>query len=404
MSPNNQAYTFEKEMLAPASQVYQAFTNSTFARQWLSDNAIINARPGGHIFLVWNSGFYSSGEFVELIPDKKVVFTWSGRNEPGQTRIEVDLFEKGENTQVILKHSGIGAGEEWNQMVAELQEGWASGMENLASLLETGEDLRFTRRPMLGIGLNDFNAEIAQQLGVPVNEGLRIDSTIEGMGAQTAGLQSNDVIVAMGGYKVINFSDLATVLQRHRAGDPVEVQFYRGPEKRTVTMTLSGRPMPTLANTIGELADQAKARYAQINHDIDSFLEDVSQEEAAHKPAPAEWRIMDVLAHLIYDERAIQSFIAEVVCSREPHYDEYPSNQEFTNQATIAVYPTLSAIHQELKHAFQETTELYAHLPESFLPNKQGFWRLAYSVADQPIHYQAHLDQMRSALKSAREN
>ena len=403
MSPNSQSYSFEKDIHAPVSQVYQAFTNSSLVRQWLSDVAIMNARLGGYIFLAWNSGFYASGEFTEMVPNKKLTFTWSGRNEPGPTKVEVNLFTKGDNTQVQLIHSGIGPGEEWDTMVTELREGWTSGLENLASVLEKGEDLRFTHRPMLGIGLNDFNAEIAQQLGVPVSEGVRIDNTLEGMGAQAAGLQPNDVIVSLGGYQIQQFADLTTVMQRHRAGDQVEVQFYRGPEKKAVTMTLSGRPMPKLAISIHELADQVRSRFVKIKQDFDNFLENVSQEEAAYQPAPGEWSIMDILAHLIRDERGLQNYVLEIVGGREGHYDEYTGNQQFGNLALEAAYPTLPELGEALRHTYDETVGLYANLPESVLSQKSSFWRLAYGILESPFHYQAHLEQMQAVLQGARE-
>jgi len=403
MSPNSQSYTFEKEIAATPSLVYQAFINSTHLRQWLSDIAIMDAKPGGHIYMVWNSGFYTAGEFVELEPNKKVVFTWLGRGEPAQTKVEVNIFDKGGNTRLQLKHSGVGTGEEWKNVISEIQSGWPSSLENLTSLLETGEDMRFTRRPMLGIGLNDFNEEIAQHLGVPVNQGVRIDNTIEGMGAHAAGLQSNDVIVEIGGSQIINYSDLTTALQKHRSGDQVEVQFYRGSEKKAITMTLSGRPIPTIPATIADLAEQMRSRYANINRDMDGFLENVSDEEASYQPSPGEWSIKDVLAHLIHGERGFQNYMGEVVGERESHYDEFPANQQFRNEATLAVYPTLSELRQELKRAFQETAELYAHLPENFPAHKSGYWRLAYTGLENPFHYQAHLEQMQAALQAARK-
>jgi uncharacterized protein YndB with AHSA1/START domain len=402
MSAKTQTYTFVQDVHAPAPRVYQAFTNSSLLRQWLCDVAVINAKPGGYIYLVWNSGFYTAGEFVELNPNQRVVFTWFGRSEPGRTNVEVEIIDKGETTQVLLKHSGVGAEEEWKTVITEIQNGWTSSLVNLASVLETGEDMRFTRRPMLGIGLNAFNEEIALHIGVPVSQGLRIDSTLEGMGAHAAGLQSNDVIVTLDGYQTVSFADLATVLQKHRSGDQMEVQFYRGPEKRSVMMTLSGRPLPNIPATIAELAEKVRSRYADINRDMDDFLDDVSEEEASHRPAPDEWSIKEVLAHLIYDERNTQNYIGEVAGEWESHYSETTGNQQFRIDATLAVHPTLLDLRQELKRAFQETVEHYTHLPENLPAHKSSYWRIAYAGLDSPFHYQGHLEQMQAALLAAR--
>ncbi len=403
MSPETQSYHFEKEIRTPAGQVYDAFTNSSVLRQWLSDIVVLDAKPGGHILMAWNSGFYTAGEYLELEPNKKVVFSWMGRGEPGQTKVEVNISGKGDVTQLQLEHSGVGSGPEWDHTIEEIKEGWTSGLDNLASVLEIGEDMRFTRRPMMGIGLNDFNEEIAQVLGVPVSQGVRIDNTLEGMGAQAAGLGTNDVIVTLAGRQVNSFPDLAAALQKHRSGDKVEVLFYRGREKKSVTMTLSGRPIPAIPDTIAELAEKVRLRYAGISRDMDGFLDSVTDEEASHRPAPEEWCIKDVMAHLIHDERGTLNSIGEVVGEWEPYYNETPGNQQFRIEATRVVYPTLSELRNELKRAFEEIVELYAHLPETFRAHKSGYWRLAYLGLDSPFHYETHLEQMQAALKSARE-
>jgi uncharacterized protein YndB with AHSA1/START domain/uncharacterized damage-inducible protein DinB len=403
MPTETQSFSFEKTVTAAPDQVYRAFTNSTHLRGWLSDIAIADPRPFGRIYMAWNSGFYTNGEFVELELDRKVVFTWLGRNEPGQTRVEVMIYPQGSDSRVQLKHSGVGSGDEWAKVIEEIRTGWTASLENLAALMDTGEDLRLTRRPMMGITLNDFNEEIARRLGVPVSQGIRIDTTVEGMGAQTAGLESNDVIISMGGYKVLGFSDIANALQGHRAGDELEVQFYRGPEKKTIMMTLSGRSVPTTPATVAELAEKVRARYEEINRNLDEFLANISEEEAAHQPAPGEWSIKDVLAHLIHDERGFHNYITQVVDEHEAHYDDYPSNMQFLNDAMMSVYPTLAELRQALRHATQESVELFEHLPESFREHKGSFWRLVYAALSDPYHYIAHMEQMQAALAAARE-
>ena len=41
-------------------------------------------------------------------------------------------------------------------------------------------DLRFIRRPMLGVSLSHFSPEIATKLGIPVDHGIRLDGVLEG--------------------------------------------------------------------------------------------------------------------------------------------------------------------------------------------------------------------------------
>lgn len=188
----------QKTKAAP-EQVFYAFTHATALREWLSDAATVIARPGGRVYLAWNSGYTTNGEFTRVEPGKGLGFTWRGRGEPGPTQVTVELKPEGEGTEISLTHAEIGTGEVWKGLEEKFRTDWTNALENLASVLETGIDQRIARRPMLGIFLNDFNAEIARQMGIPVTEGIRIDELMPGLGAEKAGLQKNDVLVSMAG-------------------------------------------------------------------------------------------------------------------------------------------------------------------------------------------------------------
>ena len=282
----SQDFTHSQTFAAPPAQLYRAFTNSTFLREWLSDVATTAPRPGGYLFLAWNDGYYASGQFTSLAENEQVAFSWQGSNMPAPTQVNVRLNPAGEGTLLHLTHSALGEGDAWAGIAAQVQKGWQQSLENLASVLTTGEDLRFTRRPMLGIIIGEFNPETAARLGVPVSEGTRLDSVVEGMGAAAAGLQSDDVIVAVDGLPTTDFPSLTNALQAHRAGDTVEVAFYRGPDRLTTAMTLSGRPLPAIPATAGELASIAHHRYDAEEADLATLLADVSETEASTRPGP----------------------------------------------------------------------------------------------------------------------
>ena len=165
----------EQFVMAPVSQVYRAFTNSTALREWMGDFATMDARPGGRVYIWWQNGYYTSGEFISLEPNKKIVFTWLGRGEPHQTQVIVTFKPSHKGTLVRLTHRGLGSGKAWENTPDVFTSEWQSSLQNLASVLGNGPDLRITHRPMLGISLSDFNAEIAKKLGVPVSAGIRLD-------------------------------------------------------------------------------------------------------------------------------------------------------------------------------------------------------------------------------------
>lgn len=308
---------------------------------------------------------------------------------------------EGEGTRVFLRHDGLGDGPEWQATVDALEKQWPRALENLASVLTTGEDLRFTRRPMLGIIISDLNERIAAEIGVPVAEGIRLDSVIDGMGAAAAGLQANDVIVGLGGQEVRDWETLQAAFVGFRAGDTVEVTYYRGPEKRQTAMTLSGRPIPELPATIPELADAVRAYYEQIETELDAFFAAVDEAAAMYKPAPDVWSAAEVLAHFIHGERYTQQWIAHLVSGHEPWQDDWGDNLDAQVAATVSVYPSLAALLDVLKSHYRETVELVANLPETFAERKGSFWHLAYELLEPPYHFRTHLEQMQEALAAA---
>ena len=81
----------------------------------------------------------SAGEFVEVVPNQKVVFTfgWEEKDHPippGSTTIEITLHPEGDKTLVRLAHRGLPA-----DAVDDHGSGWAHYLERLA-LAATGGD------------------------------------------------------------------------------------------------------------------------------------------------------------------------------------------------------------------------------------------------------------------------
>jgi uncharacterized protein YndB with AHSA1/START domain len=395
---NNTSFTFIRQVQASPEQVYYAMTNGTALREWFADVASTRPSLGGRFYCAWNSGFYAAGEFSELEPDKLVAFTWFGRGEPAATSVRVTLAEQAGGTMVTLEHSGVGSGPEWENTRTEIEKGWNSSLENLASVLESGQDLRFVLRPMLGITISDFNAEIAAHLGVPVTQGLRLDGVVPGMGAEQASLQAGDVLVSMAGATLTDFPSLSAVLQGKRAGEVVEVVFYRGSEKKVVQMALSRRPIPEIPATSAEISTQLEKRYRETTAELEQLFAGVSQDQARRKPASDEWSAMEILAHLIHGELGWHNYIADILNGQEPLYDDFGSNLHARTAATVEAYDTLEAMLTGLKRAWAETVALFAHLPPEFAQRKGSYWRVAYAALEEPLHFHTHMEQMRAAL------
>ena len=72
--------------------------------------------------------------------------------------------------------------------------------------------------------------------------GALISEVTAGGPAERAGLQTGDVVVAIDGREVQDFSELAARIRAHNPGDRVELRVVRDGNERTVTATLAQRP------------------------------------------------------------------------------------------------------------------------------------------------------------------
>jgi uncharacterized protein YndB with AHSA1/START domain len=124
---------------APPETIWPFLTEADKAVEWMGA-AEIDARPGGiHRVLLGGGQHQSAGEFVEVVANERVVFTfgWDQKDHPippGSTTIEISLHPEGDKTRVRLVHSGLPA-----DAVDDHGAGWAHYLERL-SIVATGGD------------------------------------------------------------------------------------------------------------------------------------------------------------------------------------------------------------------------------------------------------------------------
>ncbi len=392
----------EQFINAAPERVYYAFTNATTLREWLCDLATLAPRPGGRIYLFWNAGFYAAGEFIAVDKERSIKFKWVGKDEPGPSQVYITFEPKNEGTNVKITHTVLD-GPEWINLLDGFQEEWSVGLKNLAYLLETGKDIRTVNSPMLGIIPGDFSAEQVMRLHVPVTEGIRLDGVVDGMGAALAGLMRDDVIISMAGKPVTNNPEsLPAALNGKKGGDKVEVVFYRGSEKRKVTMELSKRPMPVVPWEPAQLAVIAREKYEMAVSELLECFKGVSEEQAAKKPNSREWCAREILAHLIHNERGFQSYIDDLVGGYDRWADDEGGNIDARIQATIVAYKTTNGLIQELKRLCEETINFIQLLPPDFVARKDSYYTVGVRIVQGPIHIESHIDQIRSAINFAK--
>jgi len=390
---------FERDLKASVKDVYRAFTSQAAIEEWLCNCALIDSMLKTRLYLCWDNGYYTCGEFLKLIPNKEINFTWRGRNEPAKTSVHIKMTRSDLGTHLVLEHRGLRPTPRWQAARENITKGWEIGLQNLASILETGRDLRILNKPMLGINLQDFSPEIAASLGIPVSQGVRLESVMSNMGAERAGLKKDDVIVEVSGMPILGYHNLSSILQSHNAGDRIDVTYYRGSQKNTVSVDLAKRPSPSIPASPAELAQIVEEMYDAGDNIIAASLENITEFEASFKPGPGEWSVPEVLAHLIHSERDLQFGMHKWLANES---FSFPPNIQTRIDATVAVYPTVPDLVQALNVAEAETIAFVRRLPETFTAQRDSYWLLAYNLLQYTDHLKEHTEQIKSILVKAR--
>lgn len=389
---------FERKINAPVKHVFRAFTTQAALEDWLCSTATVDSSQPTKLYLWWDRGYYMSGEYLKLTPDKEIIFSWLGRNDPGKTRVRVTIKKDGVGCALTLEHRGIKTSAKWQATLEEMRRGWESGLDNLVSILETGRDMRILKKPMLGVNMEDYSAEIAGKLGVPVSQGVRLGGVMEGMGAFRSGLQKDDVLVEVGGVPTHGYHSLSGILASKKAGDVIEVKYYRGKEKRTITVELSPRPAPEVPPTLAELVQYTLEMYQEGDNLLSEALKDISETEASFKPGPGEWNVREVLAHLIHNERDWHFNIFKWVANETINY---PPNLQARIEATIAVYSTVTELLMAYKQAEAETIAFLRRLPEDFIAQKDSYWQIGFNQVQFNSHTKEHIEQIKAIRAAA---
>lgn len=111
---------------------------------------------------------------------------------------------------------------------------WAVSAALLAVIASTHADAgELGRRGMMGV-----------QLGPPTEggpAGAHVMSVVPDSAAAKAGLEANDVIVAINGQPISDTNALMTIMRNHYAGDTIKLEVLRGEEKVSAELTLLPR-------------------------------------------------------------------------------------------------------------------------------------------------------------------
>ena len=96
---------------AAPETVFPYFTDPARYTQWMGSSATLHAVPGGIYQVGMRDGVSAVGEFVEIDPPHRVVFTWGWTHDhavaPGTTRVVVTFEPVDGGTLVVLRHHDL---------------------------------------------------------------------------------------------------------------------------------------------------------------------------------------------------------------------------------------------------------------------------------------------------------
>jgi uncharacterized protein YndB with AHSA1/START domain len=106
---SNQPFVIEQEYDAPVSNVWDAIANNEQLKKWYFQ--IPDFRPVAGFEFSFSGG--KKGEYkhlcvvTEVIPAKKLTYSWRYEGYPGNSFVSFELFEEGKKTKLKLTHTGL---------------------------------------------------------------------------------------------------------------------------------------------------------------------------------------------------------------------------------------------------------------------------------------------------------
>jgi uncharacterized protein YndB with AHSA1/START domain len=130
--------SYEVTIAAPAEVVWAHLTTAEGLMRWVGPTATADPAPGGVLRWSHPNGATVVGRFVELVPYRRVVFTYGWEDDrmgvpPESTTVEIDLVERDGMTTLRLVHHGLPP-----EVVPDHEHGWAYFLGELRATLAAG--------------------------------------------------------------------------------------------------------------------------------------------------------------------------------------------------------------------------------------------------------------------------
>lgn len=125
---------------APVETLFTAFTNPEILKNWYCPEGlsipeiVADVRVGGKHRVVMlapdGNKHIANGIYKEVVPGKKLVYTWKWEGQNADTTVTIEFFPQGSNTEVVLTHEGLHDEKE----VQMHTKGWTSCLMKLGKI------------------------------------------------------------------------------------------------------------------------------------------------------------------------------------------------------------------------------------------------------------------------------
>jgi uncharacterized protein YndB with AHSA1/START domain len=104
------AVVLERTFNAPVARLWKALTDVDQMREWYFDLKAFKPQIGFEFgFVVEHEGntYDHRCRITEVIPQKKIAYTWRYHGHEGESLVTFELFSEGEKTRLKLTHEGL---------------------------------------------------------------------------------------------------------------------------------------------------------------------------------------------------------------------------------------------------------------------------------------------------------
>jgi uncharacterized protein YndB with AHSA1/START domain len=105
-----EAVIVERTFDAPVGRVWTALTDVNEMRRWYFDLKEFKPEIAFEVeFVVEHEGntYHHLCKVTEVIPEKKIAYTWRYKGEPGDSLVTFELSPEGHKTRLKMTHTGI---------------------------------------------------------------------------------------------------------------------------------------------------------------------------------------------------------------------------------------------------------------------------------------------------------